>query len=62
MKRNKRKLATQAEPKTTAQQGTDFTAEGAPPPGKVGADAPVGAAERPRSDVKVARQTRATGH
>ncbi len=28
-------------PKTTVQQNTDFTAEGAPPPGKVGTDVPV---------------------
>ena len=34
------------EPKTVAQQGTDFTAEGAPPPGKVGSDVPVNAAEQ----------------
>ena len=34
------------EPKTVAQQSTDFTAEGAPPPGKVGTDVPVDAAEQ----------------
>jgi hypothetical protein len=28
-------------PKTVVQQHTDFTAEGSPPPGKVGTEAPV---------------------
>jgi hypothetical protein len=30
----------QPKPKTVVQQNTDFTAEGAPPPGKVGTDVP----------------------
>ena len=39
-------LRPEHEPKTIAQQSTDFTAEGAPPPGKVGSDVPVDAAEQ----------------
>ena len=37
-------------PRTTAQQGADFTAEGAPPPGRVGAEVPEVASTAPRSD------------
>jgi hypothetical protein len=62
MKRNMLKPPTQAKPKTTAQQGRDFTAEGAPPPGKVGVHAPVDAAEQADMDAEKARQVPATGH
>ena len=47
-------------PKSTAQQNIDFTAEGAPPPGKVGTDVPVNAATQALIDVEQARATKAT--
>lgn len=34
-------------PKTLGEEKSDFTAEGAPPPGRVGTEAPVGVADAP---------------
>lgn len=51
---------TKPKPKTVSQQSTDFTAEGAPPPGKVGAHEPVDAAEQAQSTYEAARQDQAT--
>ena len=45
--------------KTVAQQSTDFTAEGAPPPGKVGTDVPVDAAEQAHMKYQQARKAQA---
>ena len=41
MKRPLLTLPPKAKPKTIVQENADFTSEGAPPPGKVGADVPV---------------------
>lgn len=46
-------------PKTISQQGTDFTAEGAPPPGKVGAHEPVDAGEKAQVEYEAARHDQA---
>ena len=43
-------------PKTVAQQSTDFTAEGAPPPGKVGVGEPVDSTQQALLKLEVARQ------
>jgi hypothetical protein len=46
--RMKRRQPTPAPPpKTLSEQKTDFTAEGAPPPGQVGPTVPVGSDEAP---------------
>ena len=37
-------------PRSTAQQSVDFTAEGAPPPGRVGTDVPDDAGKAPPRD------------
>ena len=52
-------LRSELEPKTVAQQSTDFTAEGAPPPGKVGTDVPVDAAEQAHIKYEQARRAQA---
>ena len=41
MKRPLLTLPPKVKPKTIVQENADFTSEGAPPPGKVGADVPV---------------------
>ena len=52
-------LRSELEPQTVAQQSTDFTAEGAPPPGKVGTDVPVDAAEQAHVRYEQARRSQA---
>lgn len=53
----RRKPSRTLKPKPLAQQETDFTAEGAPPPGKVATSAPVapGKARKPRSRATAAK-------
>jgi hypothetical protein len=51
MKRPLLKLPQKA--KTAAQQGSDFTAEGAPPPGRVGLGPPVEDASPPNITARV---------
>lgn len=46
-------------PKTIAQQNTDFTAEGSPPPGKVGTEAPVDIAKETRVEHDKANEAEA---
>ena len=55
----KPELTPELKPKTVAQQSTDFTAEGAPPPGKVGSDVPVVAAEQAHIRREQARKAQA---
>ena len=55
----KPELRSELAPKTVAQQSTDFTAEGAPPPGKVGTDVPVDAAEQAHIKHEQAKQAQA---
>ena len=50
---------TRLKAKTVAQQGTDFTAEGAPPPGKVGAGEPMDSAQQAQLKYEATRQVRA---
>jgi hypothetical protein len=45
--------------KTLAEQKSDFTAEGSPPPGKVSTSTPVGSRE-PEKAIPTARPVRAT--
>jgi hypothetical protein len=44
-------------PKTIVQQHTDFTAEGSPPPGKVGAEVPVDVAKQKHVEHHKAKDT-----
>ena len=55
----KPELRSELAPKTVAQQSTDFTAEGAPPPGKVGTDVPVDAAEQAHIKYEQAKKAQA---
>lgn len=52
---------TRLKAKTVAQQSTDFTAEGAPPPGKVGAGEPMDSAQQAQLEYEAIRQARAKG-
>jgi hypothetical protein len=46
---------------TLAQQQTDFTAEGSPPPGEVGTSVPTGAHNAPKGPVVRKKWPRSTG-
>ena len=61
MKRPMLKLPSKAKIKTTAQQGQDFTAEGAPPPGRVGLGPPVEATEPEHLKARAATETTPAG-
>jgi hypothetical protein len=47
-------------PKTIVQQHTDFTAEGSPPPGKVGTEVPVDVSKQAHIDKQKAKENEAT--
>jgi hypothetical protein len=62
MKKPMLSLPPKTKPKTIVQQNTDFTAEGSPPPGKVGTEVPLDVATQVHDERQKAKEDQAAEH